>query len=128
MRPKTKARTVAMLLACLFCVVFFVTAALSVDRQRHREDLPPRAVPAAALSTVTGEAAPRAETQPEPAYLLREVDGRLCVFLAGEGDSPILVTAISSDRLRRADREALHRGLPANDWEELLLLLEDFGS
>ena len=65
MRPKTKARPVAMLLACLFCVVFFVTAALSADRQRHREDLPPHAVPAAALSTVTGEAASRAETPRE---------------------------------------------------------------
>ena len=112
-----------LLLACLFCGVFFVSAALTADGERNREDTPPRAALAAVpLAAVTEEV-----PEPGPAYLLREVDGRLCVFAAGE-EAPILITAISTDRLRQTDREALRRGLPAADWEELLGLLEDFGS
>ena len=128
MRPKTKGRTVLLLLACLGCGVFFVTAALSADRQQHREEPPPAAVPAAALAAVTAEVPAGAEAPPLPAYLLREVNGRLCAFRAGEERVPVLMTTISTAHLRAADREALQRGVPADDWEELLLLLEDFGS
>lgn len=123
MRPKTKKRCLALVLACLFCGVFFASAALTADRGRSREEEPAPAsavIPAAALAAVTAE--------PQPAYILRAVGEQVCVFAAEEESVPLLRTQISLRHLRQGDREALTRGVPAADWEELLLLLEDYGS
>lgn len=123
MRPKTKKRCLALVLACLFCGVFFVSAALTADRGHSREEEPAPAsavIPAAALAAVTAE--------PQPAYVLRAVGEQVFVFAAEEESVPVLRTQISLNHLRQRDREALTRGVPAADWEELLLLLEDYGS
>ena len=122
MRPKTKKRCLTLVLACLFCGVFLVSAALTADRGRSREEQDPvgAAIPAAALAAVTAE--------PQPAYVLRAVGEQVCVFAAEEESVPLLRTQISLRHLRQRDREALTRGVPAADWEELLLLLEDYGS
>jgi hypothetical protein len=60
-------------------------------------------------------------------YLLRESEGRVAVFRSGQ-DRPERLTQIETAALRRADRAMLRKGIPAEDSDELLSLLEDLGS
>jgi hypothetical protein len=60
-------------------------------------------------------------------FVLGEKDGSIAVYPAGGGE-PLVITNISLDRLRESDRELIRAGLPAASEDELLRLLEDFGS
>ena len=60
-------------------------------------------------------------------YLLREEDGIVAVYRSGE-NRPERLTEIETAVLRRADRAMLNRGIPAEDLDEVLQLLEDLGS
>ena len=60
-------------------------------------------------------------------YLLCEKDGVIAVYKSGQ-NRPELVTDIETPVLRRADRAMLAKGIPAEDLDEVLTLLEDFGS
>ena len=61
-------------------------------------------------------------------FLLRDTGGRLCVYEYGAPERPIMVTDISTLGMRMADRERLAAGVPVSGREELLSMLEDFGS
>ena len=61
-------------------------------------------------------------------FILGEKDGSIAVYPAGGGSEPLVITNISLDRLRESDRELIRAGLPAASEDELLRLLEDFGS
>lgn len=61
-------------------------------------------------------------------FLLMEYNGKICVYTAEERTSPIMITDIDAASLRSADREMFKNGVGAADREELLALLEDFGS
>ena len=65
---------------------------------------------------------------PGGAYLLGELDGSVAVFDAGDMKTPLRVTGIEMDSLRRRDREMIAAGLPVATKEELAQLLEDLGS
>lgn len=71
------------------------------------------------------------EPEPIPSttaqYVLKLYDDRLAVFTT-DSDAPIEITEIHASTLRHFDRERLKHGIAANSREELLLLLEDFGS
>ncbi|MBQ7473199.1 MAG: hypothetical protein IJS79_02475 [Oscillospiraceae bacterium] len=60
-------------------------------------------------------------------YLLREENGQVAVFRNGE-NRPERVTGIETVVLRRADRAMLGKGIPAENIDEVLHLLEDLGS
>ena len=64
----------------------------------------------------------------EAEFVLREYDGCIGVFSPQSEDGPITVTDIELRSLREADREIVRNGLAVADREELLSLLEDFGS
>ena len=92
----------------------------------------------AALGGITGQAPERENTAAaysyvpscslaEAEYVLREYDGCVAVFAAGE-KKPVTLTDIEVRSLRRADRELLSAGLPCAGREEVLALLEDLGS
>lgn len=80
------------------------------------------AVPAAAISAQeTGAPAGR--------YLLRGCGDYVGVFdLSAGRETLVTVTDIPLAGLRAQDREALEAGMTVESREELLLLLEDFGS
>lgn len=60
-------------------------------------------------------------------FLLREKDGYVAVYRNGE-NKPERVTEIETPLLRKADRAMLAKGIPAEDLDEMLSLLEDLGS
>ena len=60
-------------------------------------------------------------------YLLREKDGFIAVYRSGE-NRPDRLTDIETPLLRRGDRAMLQKGIPAEDLDEVLSLLEDLGS
>lgn len=60
-------------------------------------------------------------------FMLREEDGRIAVYRSGERSAAQL-TDIETAILRRADRAMLARGIPAENMDEVLSLLEDLGS
>ena len=64
----------------------------------------------------------------EAAFLLRSRDGRIAVYEGGERRKPTLLTDIEISQLRQADRALLEKGIPAEDREQMLMLLEDLGS
>ncbi|MEG1633323.1 MAG: hypothetical protein RR314_04650 [Oscillospiraceae bacterium] len=64
----------------------------------------------------------------EAAFVLREYDGHVGVFDSNAAKSPVTVTDIELDCLRRADRDMLTAGIAVADRAELLTLLEDLGS
>lgn len=61
-------------------------------------------------------------------YFLKNCDGFVAVYRSTKGRAPESVTAIEIAGLRAADRAMLERGIPVSDRQELLALLEDFGS
>lgn len=61
------------------------------------------------------------------AYILKESDGYVAVFSSND-PQPIQVTGIRVSGLRQADQALLRDGITAASREELLSLLEDFGS
>jgi len=60
-------------------------------------------------------------------YILKESDGYVAVF-SSNGTQPLQTTAIRVNGLRQADQALLKDGITAASQEELLSLLEDFGS
>ena len=60
-------------------------------------------------------------------FLLAERGGVVGVW-EGSSSEPIAVTDILPQSLRRCDREALRRGICAENREELLHLIEDLNS
>ena len=61
-------------------------------------------------------------------YYLRDYDGVIAVFRSADAARPIEKTQIETGTLNDVDRELLRRGIPAENRQELLMLLEDFSS
>lgn len=69
------------------------------------------------------------EAGPEnAAYILRDCDGYIGVYTPGKLRTPQDVTDIEVSRLRESDQKLLKEGIPVSSRDELLTLLEDFGS
>jgi hypothetical protein len=74
------------------------------------------------LGTMTASAA---EDMP---YMVREYDGYVGVFYPASSDTPTNLTDIPVSRLPLSDRIALAAGIGAQDYGQVIRLLEDFGS
>ncbi len=108
----------AFAILCIICAsVFFVSASISADISRKEEEQ--------ARLIVDTQEAPAAEPTHEAAFTLMEHEGRVYVYSAG---APFMLTDIDPAGLPSADREKLRLGIGAKDREELLGLIEDFGS
>jgi len=90
-------------------------------------------------SAVRGVTAAKTDTVPDyyitdpgemegAAYILRDSDGYIGVYLPGKASSPEELTAIPVSELRASDQKLLKEGIPVSSRDELLQLLEDFGS
>ena len=60
-------------------------------------------------------------------YRLKACEGFVAVY-SGKSDTKPVMTDIELSALRGADRAMIERGIPINDRQELLALLEDLGS
>ena len=64
----------------------------------------------------------------ESGYTLRAFNGHIAVFYGDIMNSPAIETTIDVDTLRAVDREKLEAGIVVDSYDEVLKLLEDFGS
>ena len=64
----------------------------------------------------------------EGAYLIREWKGYVGIFCPPSSDAPTTVTDIRVRDLPLADRLALIAGVSAEDYPEVVRLLEDYGA
>ena len=60
----------------------------------------------------------------EGAYMLRAYEGYVAVFCPPEIESPAMLTDIRVENLPAGDRRDLENGLPAEDYEQMLAMLE----
>ena len=72
--------------------------------------------------------APAASGMEAMTFIVREYGGKVCVFQSTNEAQPAVTTDISVDSLREADRQQLYAGIRVTGRENLLALLEDFGS
>lgn len=80
-------------------------------------------------SSAAAEAAPvLVETEEQESYWLRAFNGHIAVFFDGDAEKPAIETTIDVDTLRDYDRQLLENGIEAKTYEDVLKLLEDFGS
>jgi hypothetical protein len=61
-------------------------------------------------------------------YLLRSYNGHVAVFFDRDDTTPGIETTIVTETLRSVDAEKLQDGIEAATYEDVLKLLEDFGS
>lgn len=61
-------------------------------------------------------------------YVVRAYNGEICVFYADRPDVPAVYTGIALSSLRDSDRELVEKGIKLDTYEELVGILEDFGS
>lgn len=83
-----------------------------------------RDVPSMAAEVTVIEPAPPAEKE---GYYLKEYDGRLAIFQLNE-DTPLHVFNVSISTMSEYDQAELHKGIFAQDIDELRLLVEDYTS
>ncbi|SHI06237.1 BofC C-terminal domain-containing protein [Sporobacter termitidis DSM 10068] len=68
------------------------------------------------------------ENQTDKNYILRAYNGHIAVFYGAITDSPAIETTIEVAGLRAVDREKLVAGITVQSYDDVLRLLEDFGS
>lgn len=61
-------------------------------------------------------------------FFLKDSGGYVAIYDKARGHTPLAVTDIELDCLRKADKAMVRAGLPVADRWELLQLLEDLGS
>lgn len=69
-----------------------------------------------------------AESQSNDDYWLRSYNGHIAVYSNKMDDVPTIETTIDVEGLRAVDKELLDKGIKAETYEDVLKLLEDFGS
>jgi hypothetical protein len=93
-------------------------------RPPERPQLAP--VSASAVETAGAET-PEDEQVPEYMYIIKEHEGRVAVYPAGEAE-PEFVLDVLVRYLPDLDRQQMQEGIPVADYDKLVALLEDFGS
>lgn len=68
------------------------------------------------------------EAQSSESYWLRSHNGHIAVYNNKEDASPMIETTIDVEGLRAVDKVLLDSGIGATTYEDVLKLLEDFGS
>lgn len=107
----------------IFIVAFFVTVIVL------RNSLPGTAAMAADAAPRITEAAQADTAAPaEEKYIVKEYGGNVCVFYGAFREIPAIITDIKVDSLTTNDRELMFHGIEVYGRQEVLKLLEDFGS
>lgn len=115
---RTALFTLALLISVLLLILLAVTAVLNSTSEDG--DTQGR--------NGTGKYAVFSQTQAQETYLLRSYNGHIAVYLDKNDEIPGIETMIETDSLRAIDREKLQNGIEAATYEDVLKLLEDFGS
>lgn len=81
-----------------------------------------------AVSTPPTEISSASAVNKNAEYYLRDCSGYVAVFRGFDSKTPIEITQIETETLNNVDRGKLKQGIPAENKNELLMLLEDFSS
>ena len=103
---------------CVLCVtaVAMTVGAVKTIAAPDAVSTPPAAVSNAPVDDKNAE------------YYLRDCSGYVAVFKGADSKTPNKVTDIETETLNTVDRGLLQQGIPAENKNELLMLLEDFSS
>jgi hypothetical protein len=82
----------------------------------------------AARNASAGVPAIAQEQESATGYAVRAYNGHIAVFYGDLTDSPAIETTIEIAGLRAVDREKLLEGIAVAKYDDVLKLLEDFGS
>ncbi|NLL38159.1 MAG: hypothetical protein GX254_01030 [Clostridiales bacterium] len=104
-----------------FIVAFFATIILL------KSSLPGSAAMATDIAPRENVVA-EGEVREQDKYILKEYGGNICVFYGAFQEIPAIITDIRVDSLTTIDRELLFHGIEVFGRQEVLKLLEDFGS
>lgn len=102
---------------CLYIAVFASALMIVVLAVTAANRSATAVVPAAAINA-----------EGEKSYIIRAYNGHIAVFLGADTDSAVIETTIEVEGLRAVDKDKLGQGIVAHSYEEVLKLLEDFGS
>lgn len=110
--------TLKIAVLCVLCVtaVAMTVGAVKSIAAPEAVSTPPVAVSNASVEDKNAE------------YYLRDCSGYVAVFRGADSKTPIKVTDIETETLNTVDRSKLAQGIPAENKNELLMLLEDFSS
>ncbi|MCL2828313.1 MAG: hypothetical protein FWD99_06190 [Oscillospiraceae bacterium] len=68
-----------------------------------------------------------ADIADHPGYVIRDLDGYIAVYFRGRGH-PVYITGIPVANLRGVDRTSVEKGITVETRQEMIEILEDFGS
>ncbi len=95
-----------------------------------RQEAPPRMDEAVAPVSAQSEPiyADRLSSAGIEEYLFKEENGLLVIYQFPNMDIPLHITDINTATLRRSDAQSLSQGVRVIGWENMLAMLEDYGS
>ena len=68
-----------------------------------------------------------ADIADHPGYVIRGLDGYIAVYFRGRGH-PVYITNVPVSNLPSVDRASVERGITVETRQEMIEILEDFGS
>ena len=68
-----------------------------------------------------------ADIADHPGYVIKDLDGYIAVYFRGRGH-PVYITSIPVVNLPSVDRESMKKGITVETRQEMIEILEDFGS
>ncbi len=102
-------------------------AALAVVMAAAYLAINPPPLPVTESAAVVEEIAEALPQEPEYMYIIKEHEGRVAVYPAG-GNEPELVLDVLVRYLPDLDRRQMQEGIPVEDYDRLVALLEDYSS
>lgn len=95
-------------------------------RRSFEKSIPGTTIASTGQQKVTEISVP--DAAPDTVYIVRDYGGQIGVFVKENPNTPKMLTGIRTESLRRTDREKLQSGITIIGYENVLILLEDFGS
>jgi len=117
-----------LILGCILCLIAAAALGYALLRSVPVTQSVPVEIPESAA--LTGDQPPVSSEDPhkQGSYLVRQLGGFIAVYRCDNLTDPEFVTEISVSHLRQADQRKLQKGIIVKNREDLLLILEDFGS
>ena len=107
----------AVLYSCMLLAVLFMAVAGYVAAMQEKNG-----------EWVSRPVAVYTDVRAAETYILKAYDGRIAVFSSENPGKPVSETDILISSLRAVDQKKLTAGIHAETYEQIVRLLEDFGS
>jgi hypothetical protein len=105
-------------------LVLTAAIALALGNLPVREEAVPLQEPVAGVRQEASVAVEESASAPDYAYIIKEYEGRIAVFIPGQ-ESPQMTFTLAKF-LPDYDRIQLREGIPVKDYETLSVMIEDY--